>query len=38
MVFYILREVFSNDAIQIDDERVIELREQVNLLWEMGRA
>jgi hypothetical protein len=37
-VYNILREVFSNDSIHIEDERVIELREQVNLLWEMGKV
>ena len=33
-----VRGVFSNDTISIDNERVSELREQVGLLHELGRA
>ena len=37
-VYNFIREVFSNDTIKIEDERVIELREQVNLLWEIAKT
>ena len=34
----IVREVFSSDSATIEDERVIELREQVEMLSDLGRV